>query len=62
LRLEEFKLILVFVLLIYGILLGFRSMLQFIYSGNKDFISNSKNIDLLFELFHLADKVTVAFL
>jgi hypothetical protein len=34
-------------------------MIRFIYSGNQSDITNITNLDLLFEICKLADKVTI---
>ncbi len=34
-------------------------MIRFIYSGNETAITNITNLDLLFEICRLADKVTI---
>jgi hypothetical protein len=39
--------------------IGFETMIRFIYSGNQTAITNITNLDLLFEICRLADKVTI---
>ena len=36
---------------------GFDTMVRFIYSGEETIITSLQNLDLLFEIFRLADKV-----
>ena len=37
--------------------LGFDSMIQFIYSGDQKIITTIQDLDQLFEIYHIADKV-----
>ena len=37
--------------------LGFEAMIKYIYSGNQKIITSIQDLDLLFDLFKLADKV-----
>jgi hypothetical protein len=36
---------------------GFESILRFIYSSNKSIIAGIQDLSLLFEIYHLGDKV-----
>ena len=37
--------------------LGFEAMIKYIYSGDEKIITSIQDLDLLFDLFKLADKV-----
>ena len=37
--------------------LGFEAMIKFIYSGDQKIITSIQDLDLLFEIYRLADKV-----
>ena len=39
--------------------LGFEAMIKYIYSGDQKIITSIQDLDLLFDLFKLADKVPV---
>lgn len=36
---------------------GFKAMIRCVYSGNQAAITSLKDVDLLFELYRLADKL-----
>ena len=38
-------------------MLGFEAMIKFIYSGDQNIITSIQDLDLLFEIYRLADKV-----
>ena len=37
---------------------GFEALIRFIYTGDEKVVAVIKDLDLLFEIYHLADKVT----
>ena len=40
---------------------GFKTMVQFMFSGKETIVTSIQDLDLLFEIFRLADKVAVLF-
>ena len=40
---------------------GFKTMVQFMFSGKETIVTSIQDLELLFEIFRLADKVAVLF-
>jgi hypothetical protein len=44
---------------VYSSCTGFDAVMQYIYSGDETVVISLGDLDLLFEVFRLADKVTI---